>query len=148
MSSPDVRRAHRRRRQPSRACRSACIAEEGEPRDRILRAVAGADHFFSKAASGRTTKEAVRVQALNLRVVDAPAGTMDVVLGNGWTGILPTRPSGIRLKGDFNRKGSSLSPALAAEGRLLCTIVDDGTIADRRGSLNVDDEGTPTRGPS
>jgi TldD protein len=81
-----------------------------------------------------------------LRAQDAPAGTMDVVLGPGWPGILLHEAIGHGLEGDFNRKQTSafsgrLGQRVASE---LCTVVDDGTIPSRRGSINVDDEGTPT----
>jgi TldD protein len=92
-------------------------------------------------------REAARQAIVNLDADEAPAGTMDVVLGPGWPGILLHEAVGHGLEGDFNRKGTS-----AFSGRLgervaspLCTVVDDGTIPARRGSLNVDDEGTPTR---
>ncbi len=87
-------------------------------------------------------------QALtNLDAIPAPAGNMTVVLGAGWPGILLHEAIGHGLEGDFNRKGSSafsgrIGQRVAAEG---VTVVDDGTLADRRGSLNVDDEGTPTQ---
>jgi len=91
--------------------------------------------------------EAVRSALVNLEAIAAPAGTMTVVLGAGWPGILLHEAIGHGLEGDFNRKGTS-----AFSGRIgqqvaspLCTIVDDGTLKYRRGSLNVDDEGTPTR---
>ena len=90
-------------------------------------------------------REAVRQAAVQLDAVPAPAGTMPVVLGPGWPGILLHEAVGHGLEGDFNRKGVS-----AFSGRVgqrvasrHCTIIDDGTIADRRGSLSVDDEGTP-----
>ena len=92
------------------------------------------------------TREAVRQALVNLEAVDSPAGTMTVVLGPGWPGILLHEAIGHGLEGDFNRKGSS-----AFSGRIgeqvaspQCTVVDNGTLADRRGSLSVDDEGTPT----
>ncbi len=90
--------------------------------------------------------EAVRVALLNLDAAPCPAGTMDVVLGPGWPGILLHEAVGHGLEGDFNRKKTSafsdrLGERVAAEG---VTVIDDGTIAERRGSLNVDDEGTPT----
>jgi TldD protein len=95
----------------------------------------------------RFAREAARQAIVNLDADDAPAGTMDVVLGPGWPGILLHEAVGHGLEGDFNRKGTS-----AFTGRLgervassLCTVVDDGTIPGRRGSLNVDDEGTPTQ---
>lgn len=92
-------------------------------------------------------REAVRQALLNLEAVPAPAGLMPVVLGPGWPGVLLHEAVGHGLEGDFNRKGTS-----AFSGRLgervastLCTVVDDGTIANRRGSLTIDDEGEPTQ---
>ncbi|MBI2357487.1 MAG: metalloprotease TldD, partial [Deltaproteobacteria bacterium] len=94
----------------------------------------------------RYTREAVRQALLNLEADDAPAGMMDVVLGRGWPGILLHEAIGHGLEADFNRKKVSaftdrIGRKVASE---LCTVVDDGTIPSRRGSLNVDDEGTPT----
>ena len=94
----------------------------------------------------RYAREAVRQAVLNLSAEDAPAGTMDVVLGPGWPGILLHEAIGHGLEGDFNRKMTSafsgrIGEKVASE---LCTVVDDGTIPSRRGSINVDDEGTPT----
>ncbi len=90
-------------------------------------------------------REALRIALVNLRSVPAPAGVMDVVLGPGWPGILLHEAVGHGLEGDFNRKGHSafaglLGQRVAAPG---VTVVDDGTIPDRRGSISVDDEGTP-----
>ena len=90
-------------------------------------------------------REAVRQAIVQLEAQPAPAGTMPVVLGNGWPGILLHEAVGHGLEGDFNRKGVSafsgkVGQKVASE---QCTIVDDGTIAERRGSLAVDDEGTP-----
>lgn len=90
--------------------------------------------------------EALRQALVNLESVPAPAGEMDVVLGPGWPGILLHEAIGHGLEGDFNRKKTSafsglLGSRVAAPG---VTVVDDGTLADRRGSLSVDDEGTPT----
>ena len=92
-------------------------------------------------------REAVRQALVNLEAVAAPAGSLPVVLGPGWSGVLLHEAVGHGLEGDFNRKGCS-----AFSGRLgqavaspLCTIVDDGTLSGRRGSLSVDDEGTPTQ---
>jgi TldD protein len=103
--------------------------------------------FLEGERFARFAREAARQAIVNLDADDAPAGTMDVVLGPGWPGILLHEAVGHGLEGDFNRKGTS-----AFSGRLgervaspLCTVVDDGTIPARRGSLNVDDEGTPTR---
>jgi TldD protein len=94
----------------------------------------------------RYAREAVRQAILNLSAIDAPAGTMDVVLGPGWPGILLHEAIGHGLEGDFNRKKTSaftdrIGQKVASE---LCTVIDDGTIPSRRGSINVDDEGTPT----
>lgn len=93
-----------------------------------------------------TTREALRIALVNLRAVPAPAGVMDVALGSGWPGILLHEAVGHGLEGDFNRKKTSVFSGLmgqqvAAKG---VTVIDDGTIADRRGSLSVDDEGTPS----
>ncbi|MCK8484588.1 metalloprotease TldD [Aliiroseovarius sp. S2029] len=93
-----------------------------------------------------SAREALRIALVNLDAVPAPAGVMDVVLGNGWPGILLHEAVGHGLEGDFNRKGTSAFSGLvgtqvAARG---VTVVDDGTLPDRRGSLSVDDEGTPT----
>jgi TldD protein len=90
--------------------------------------------------------EALRIALVNLDAEPAPAGQMDVVLGNGWPGILLHEAVGHGLEGDFNRKGTSafsglIGSQVAAKG---VTIVDDGTIPDRRGSITVDDEGTPS----
>ncbi len=92
-------------------------------------------------------REAARQALVNLAAVAAPAGPMTVVLGPGWPGVLLHEAIGHGLEGDFNRKGTS-----AFSGRIgetvaspECTIVDDGTLASRRGSLNIDDEGTPTQ---
>jgi TldD protein len=100
-------------------------------------------------ANGRAhgfADEAVRQALVNLEAVDAPAGTMTVVLGPGWPGVLLHEAIGHGLEGDFNRKGSSafagrIGQRVAAEG---VTVVDDGTLPGRRGSLSIDDEGTPT----
>ena len=91
--------------------------------------------------------EAVRSALVNLEAAPAPAGSMTVVLGPGWPGILLHEAIGHGLEGDFNRKGTSafsgrIGEQVASE---QCTVVDDGTLGSRRGSLNIDDEGTPTR---
>ncbi len=91
--------------------------------------------------------EALRIALVNLEAVPAPAGQMDVVLGAGWPGIMLHEAVGHGLEGDFNRKGTSAFSGLvgqqvAAKG---VTVVDDGTIPDRRGSITVDDEGTPSQ---
>ena len=92
-------------------------------------------------------REAVRLALVNLDAVDAPAGSMTVVLGSGWPGVLLHEAVGHGLEGDFNRKGSSafagrIGQRVAASG---VTVVDDGTLPERRGSLTLDDEGTPTQ---
>ena len=91
-------------------------------------------------------REALRIALVNLRADPAPAGVMDVVLGPGWPGILLHEAIGHGLEGDFNRKGSSafaglMGQQIAAKG---VTVLDDGTLPDRRGSLTIDDEGTPS----
>jgi TldD protein len=103
-------------------------------------------HFLEGERLARFAREAARQALLNLDAAECPAGTMTVVLGPGWPGILLHEAVGHGLEADFNRKRLS-----AFSGRLgqrvaspLCTVVDDGTIPGRRGSLNVDDEGTPT----
>jgi len=95
----------------------------------------------------KVVDEAARVALLSLEAKDCPAGTMNVVLGPGWPGILLHEAIGHGLEGDFNRKKTSaftdrIGERVASEG---VTVVDDGTLAERRGSLNVDDEGTPTQ---
>jgi TldD protein len=92
-------------------------------------------------------KEAVRMALVNLEAVDAPAGPMPVVLGPGWPGVLLHEAVGHGLEGDFNRKGSSAFSNRVGEqvASPLCTVVDDGTMEARRGSLSVDDEGTKTQ---
>jgi TldD protein len=94
----------------------------------------------------RYTRAAAEQALRNLRAVDAPAGTMTVVLGPGWPGVLLHEAIGHGLEGDFNRKQTSAFTALLGKrvASPLCTVVDDGTLPNRRGSLNVDDEGTPT----
>jgi TldD protein len=92
-------------------------------------------------------REAVRQALLNLEAIPAPAGPMTVVLGPGWPGILLHEAIGHGLEGDFNRKGTSAFAGRIGErvATEACTVVDDGTLARRRGSLNIDDEGTPTQ---
>ncbi len=135
-----------------------CIAEEGT--NRQVGSFGGGgrsafDFFFEPSdVKGRKgekrfeyyTREAARQAILNLSAIDAPAGTMEVVLGPGWPGILLHEAIGHGLEADFNRKKSSafsdrLGQRVASD---LCTIIDDGTIPHRRGSINCDDEGTAT----
>ena len=103
--------------------------------------------FLEEDRAIEFAREAARQALINLEAVAAPAGTMPVVLGPGWPGVLLHEAIGHGLEGDFNRRGTS-----AFSGRMgqkvaspLCTVVDDGTLPGRRGSLTVDDEGTPTR---
>ncbi len=103
--------------------------------------------YFSDAVLQDYAKKAVHQASVNLAAKPAPAGSMTVVLGSGWPGILLHEAIGHGLEADFNRKGSSafsgrIGERVAAKG---VTVVDDGTIADRRGSLSVDDEGNPSQ---
>ncbi len=103
--------------------------------------------YFSDEILERYATEAVQAACVNLDARPAPAGPMTVVLGPGWPGVLLHEAVGHGLEGDFNRKGSStfsgrIGERVAAKG---VTVVDDGTIKDRRGSLNMDDEGNPTQ---
>jgi TldD protein len=103
--------------------------------------------YFSDSVLRSVAEAAVREALINLDAKPAPAGQMTVVLGAGWPGILLHEAVGHSLEGDFNRKGSSvfsnrIGERIAAKG---VTVIDDGTLANRRGSLNVDDEGTPTQ---
>lgn len=102
---------------------------------------------FDDARLDEYADQAVHQALTNLAAKPAPAGAMTVVLGSGWPGILLHEAIGHGLEGDFNRKGSSafsgrIGQRVAAKG---VTVVDDGTLPDRRGSLNIDDEGTPTQ---
>ncbi len=106
----------------------------------------GYERFLDAADWQRAVDEAVRQALINLDAVAAPAGEMDVVLGPGWPGVMLHEAVGHGLEGDFNRKGSSafaglMGQQVASKG---VTVVDDGTLPHRRGSLSVDDEGTPT----
>jgi TldD protein len=105
------------------------------------------DFFQNEKSPEHTAREAARQAIVQLSAIDAPSGEMTVVLGPGWPGILLHEAVGHGLEADFNRKGVS-----AFSGRIgqqvaspLCTVIDDGTIGNRRGSLNVDDEGVPTQ---
>ncbi len=135
--------------QPLARVSITCIAEDANGRQQGTYGGGGREAFTFLLDGDRHlrfAREAARQAVLNLDAVDAPAGEMTVVLGPGWPGILLHEAIGHGLEGDFNRKGTSafahlLGQKVASE---LCTVVDDGTIANRRGSLNVDDEGTPT----
>jgi TldD protein len=106
----------------------------------------GYQRFIETKAWREAADDAVRQALVNLESVPAPAGEMDVVLGAGWPGVMLHEAVGHGLEGDFNRKQTSafaglMGQQVAAKG---VTVVDDGTIASRRGSLSIDDEGTPT----
>jgi TldD protein len=106
----------------------------------------GYARFLDTAAWQHAVDEAVRQALVNLEAIPAPAGEMDVVLANGWPGVMLHEAVGHGLEGDFNRKKTSafadlMGQRVAAKG---VTVIDDGTLAGRRGSLTIDDEGTPT----
>ncbi len=104
--------------------------------------------YFAKNSLAETyTKEAIRLALVALDSKDAPAGKMPVILGSGWPGVLLHEAIGHGLEGDFNRKGSSVFSGRIGEkvASDKCTIVDNGAIENRRGSLTIDDEGTPTQ---
>jgi TldD protein len=105
----------------------------------------GYELFFETDRAYELAREAVRQATTNLESVATPAGTMPVVLGPGWPGVLLHEAVGHGLEGDFNRKGTSAFSNRMGEqvASTLCTVVDDGTLPDRRGSLSVDDEGVP-----
>jgi len=105
----------------------------------------GYGYFLDEDRALGYAREAVRQALVNLDAVDAPAGSMTVVLGPGWPGVLLHEAIGHGLEGDFNRKGSSAFSGRVGErvATESCTVVDDGTIVDRRGSLSIDDEGVP-----
>lgn len=104
-------------------------------------------YFLNEDRAMGYAREALRQALVNLEAIAAPAGTLPVVMGAGWSGVLLHEAVGHGLEGDFNRKGSSnysgkIGQQVASK---LCTIVDDGTLTERRGSLSMDDEGTPTQ---
>jgi TldD protein len=105
------------------------------------------DFFLQEERALGYAREAVRQALVNLQAVAAPAGAMPVVLGPGWPGVLLHEAVGHGLEGDFNRKGTSAFSGRIGEqvAAACCTVVDDGTLPGRRGSLNVDDEGTPSQ---
>ena len=105
------------------------------------------DRWLTPKSWQSQVDEALRIALVNLESVPTPAGEMEVVLGAGWPGVMLHEAVGHGLEGDFNRKGTSIfsgcvGQQVASKG---VTVVDDGTIADRRGSMTVDDEGTPSR---
>jgi len=126
------------------------IAEENGRREQGSQGGGGRfaySRFLEQDLGSHYVFEAVRQAILNLSAVPAPAGVMPVVLGSGWPGVLLHEAIGHGLEGDFNRKGSSAFAGRMGEqvASSLCTVVDDGTLIERRGSLNMDDEGTPSQ---
>ena len=126
-----------------------CIAEENGNRQQGTYGGGGRveyEYLLEDERYLRYARTAAEHALRNLRAVAAPAGSMTVVLGPGWPGVLLHEAIGHGLEGDFNRKQTSAFSGLLGQqiASPLCTVVDDGTIARRRGSLNVDDEGTPT----
>jgi TldD protein len=127
----------------------SCIVEEGGRRESGSNGGGGRHglaRLMEPAHWQGVAREALRIALVNLRAEPAPAGVMDVVLGPGWPGILLHEAIGHGLEGDFNRKETSafaglMGTQIAARG---VTVLDDGTIPDRRGSISVDDEGTPS----
>jgi len=105
------------------------------------------NYFLNGDLPMNFAREAVRQAIVQLNAQAAPAGSMPIVLGPGWPGILLHEAVGHGLEGDFNRKGTSAFSGKVGQkvASPLCTIVDDGTLKDRRGSLSIDDEGTPGR---
>jgi TldD protein len=126
-----------------------CIAEDGHNRQSGYQGGGGRhglDVFAGDLDPSTIAAESARQALLQLAAVEAPAGSMEVVLGPGWPGILLHEAIGHGLEADFNRKKTSAFTGLVGQkvASELCTIVDDGTMPFRRGSLNVDDEGNPT----
>ena len=126
-----------------------CLAKEDKVTQRGFSGGGGRvelKFFLEEKTPEHFADEAARQAIVQLSAVDAPAGEMEVVLGPGWPGILLHEAVGHGLEADFNRKKTSAFSGLIGQkvASELCTVVDDGTIPSRRGSLNVDDEGTPT----
>jgi TldD protein len=126
------------------------LVEQGGRREQGYAGCGGRYSLAELVAGDRPlvlAREATRQALVNLEAVPAPAGSMTVVLGPGWPGILLHEAIGHGLEGDFNRKGTSAFANRIGERVAApeCTVVDDGTLARRRGSLNIDDEGTPTQ---
>lgn len=124
------------------------VADKGQREQGSMGGGARSDYscFIDQDKALEYGREAVRQALVNLDAVAAPAGNMTVVLGPGWPGILLHEAIGHGLEGDFNRKGTSAFSGRVGErvASDLCTVVDDGTLPGRRGSLSVDDEGAPT----
>jgi TldD protein len=134
--------------QPLARMRVMCIADDD---GNLQSGVSGGGgrvgmDFFSDQLLDHYANEAARQAIVQLEAQDAPAGSMEVVLGPGWPGVLLHEAVGHGLEADFNRKGMSAFSGLIGQkvASELCTVVDDGAIPNRRGSLNIDDEGNPT----
>jgi TldD protein len=135
--------------QPMVRLNIVCIAEQNGQRQPGYQGGGGRrgiDVFKGELDPKTLAREAARQAILQLSAINAPAGSMEVVLGSGWPGILLHEAIGHGLEADFNRKKTSAFAGLIGQtvASELCTVVDDGTIPFRRGSLNVDDEGNPT----
>ena len=127
-----------------------CIAKSGQNSARGSAGGGGRvgiEYFMTEKTPGDFAKEAARQAVIQLDAREAPAGEMEVVLGPGWPGILLHEAIGHGLEADFNRKGTSAFTGLTGKrvASEKCTVVDNGTLPSRRGSINVDDEGSPTR---
>ncbi len=134
--------------QPLARMRAMCIADDD---GNLQSGVSGGGgrvgmDFFSDAVVEHYANEAARQAIVQLEAQDAPAGTMEVVLGPGWPGVLLHEAVGHGLEADFNRKGTSAFSGLIGQkvATELCTVIDEGTMPHARGSLNLDDEGNPT----
>jgi TldD protein len=134
--------------QPLARMRVMCIADDD---GNLQSGVSGGGgrvgmDFFSDQLLDQYANEAARQAIVQLEAQDAPAGSMEVVLGPGWPGVLLHEAVGHGLEADFNRKGMSAFSGLIGQkvASELCTVVDDGAMPNRRGSLNIDDEGNPT----
>ncbi|WP_210330255.1 metalloprotease TldD [Aliikangiella sp. G2MR2-5] len=125
------------------------IMKDGSKTEKGSAGLGGRDnyHMLTDDILMELAKDAVHQAKVNLMAVDAPAGNMPVVLGAGWPGVLLHEAIGHGLEGDFNRKGASAFSDKVGQrvASSICTIVDDGTIAGKRGSLTIDDEGTPSQ---
>lgn len=138
-------------RQPLARIGVAALAREGNGTPQRGYAGGGGrvslEFFLNEKTPEHFAQQAVRQAIIQLAAIPAPAGEMTVVLGPGWPGILLHEAVGHGLEADFNRKGVSAFSDRVGEqvASPLCTVVDDGSIRDRRGSLNVDDEGNPTQ---
>ncbi len=149
----DIARAHGEHYRDERPQFRLSVSVTAEQKGRRENGYAGCggresgERFLTQSNWKKLVDEAIRGALVNLEAVPAPAGCMDVVLGPGWPGVLLHEAIGHGLEGDFNRKGTSafagrIGERIAAPG--VC-VIDDGTLEKRRGSLNIDDEGTPTQ---